>query len=139
MKIKTGKRGLNKDECFCGSEKDIKNMLSTLSLDDNYRAVIDMGLYISRCYDGSKPIFRFEYTSCTPEIISKYHNGPKLWFSFYPIKAKDVTEEIREEFKHKVIPMVKQEILLCVKRNIVISFRTIIKVSIENKKLVISR
>lgn len=139
MKIDTGKRGLNKDECFCGSEKDIKDMLCTLSLDDNYTAVVDMGLYISRCYDGTKPIFEFKYVSCPPEIISERHNGPNLWFSFYPIKKKDVTKEIKEEFKHKVIPMVKQDILLCVKRNTFISFKSIIKVSIENKKIVINR
>ncbi|MDE6292504.1 MAG: hypothetical protein K2L98_02350 [Bacilli bacterium] len=139
MKIDTGKRGLNNDECFCGSERDIKNMLNTLSLDDNYRAIIDMGLYISRCYDGTKPIFNFKYVSCSPEIINKRHIGPNLWFSFYPIKTKEVTEEIREEFKHRVIPVIKQEILTCVKRNILIPFKSIIKVSIENKKLVVER
>ena len=139
MKIDTGKRGLNKDECFCGSEKDIKTMLTTLSLNDNYRAIIDMGLYISRCYDGTKPIFEFEYNSCPSKIINKDHNGPKLWFSSYPIKTKDVTEEIKEDFKHKVIPLVKQDILLCVKRNNLIPFKSIVKVSIENKKIVIRR
>lgn len=139
MKIDTGKRGLNKDECFCGSEKDIKNMLSTLSLDDNYRAIVDMGLYISRCYDGTIPIFEFTYVSCPPKIISKRHNGPNLWFSFYPIKTKDITEEIKEKFKSEVIPLLKSEILLCLKRNDIISFVSTIKVSIENNELVIYR
>lgn len=139
MKIDTGKRGLNKDECFCGSEKDIKALLSTLSLDDNYRAVIDMGLYISRCYDDTKPIFQFEYDSHPYKISRREYTGPTLWFSFYPIKTKDITEEIKEEFKCKVISMIKEEISLCLKKKTLISFRSFIKVSIENKKLVIER
>lgn len=139
MKIDTGKRGLNKDECFCGNKKDIKDMLNTLSLDDNYRAVIDMGLYISRCYDGTKPIFQFEYASHPYKISRRDHNGPTLWFSFYPIKAKEITEEIKEEFKCKIIPMIKEEITICLKRNTLIPFKSFIDVSIENKKLVIER
>lgn len=139
MKIDISKRGLNKDECFCGSKKDIKAMLNTLSLDDNYKAEIYLGLCRSWCYDGVKPIFQFEYASHPYKIISRDHDGPTLWFSFYSIKAKEITEEIKEEFKCKIIPMIKEEITICLKRNTLISFRSFIKVSIENKKLVIER
>ena len=57
MKIETLRRGLNKDECFCGSEKDIKNMLEMLSLDDTYCGVVNMGNIISR--DKNSLIFHF--------------------------------------------------------------------------------
>lgn len=139
MKIETLRRGLNKDECFCGSEKDIKNMLEMLSLDDTYCGVVNMGNIISRDKNGMNYIFEFSYSSRPYQDIRDYIYRKRIWFSFYPIKKKNLTEEIKEEFKNKVIPIIKEEILLCLKRNTLISFRSFIKVSIENEILVIER
>lgn len=40
MKIETEKRGINKGEFFCESEKNIKKLLDSLHLDNNYYAYI---------------------------------------------------------------------------------------------------
>lgn len=140
MKIETWKRGINKDECFCGSEKDIKNMLSVLSLDDTYCCVLNIGEYISRDKNRERNrIFRFWYESRLVEDVIDHNYSRSIWFSFYPVKKTDLTEELKEEFKCKVIPMLKQEILLCLKRNDIIPFYSTIEVSIENNELEIYR
>ena len=138
MKIETCKRGVNKDECYCGSEKDIKNMLSTLSLDDTYYCVLNIGEYISRDKNRERNrIFKFWYDSRLVKDVIDHNYRRHIWFDFFPVKKTDLTEELKEEFKCRVIPMLKQEILLCIKRNDIISFYSTIEVSIENNKLVI--
>ncbi len=137
MKIETLRRGLNKDECFCGSEKDIKIMLETLSLDDTYNGVVNMGKIISRDKNGMNYIFEFSYSSRPHQDISDYSYRKNIWFDFYPIKKKNITEELKEEFKSEVIPLLKSEILSCIKRNHIVEFVSVIKVSIKNGKLAI--
>lgn len=135
MKIETLRRGINRDECFCGSEKEIKEMLYTLSLDDTYSGVLNMGNIISRDKNGMNFIFKFSYDSRSYKDVSDLSNQKDIWFSFYPIKKKNLTEELKEEFKNKVIPLLKQEILTCIKRNDIVEFVSVIKVLIENGKL----
>ena len=139
MKIRTEKRGLNKDECYCGSERDIKNMLMTISLDDDYECLINMGEYISRDKNRENLIFKFSYSSFYYKDISEGVYRRHIWFSFYPTKTKVITPKIREEFKDKIIPLLKSEILSCINKNDLVKFDSIIKVSIENSELVIYR
>lgn len=135
MKIEVLRRGINKDEVFCGNAKDIKDMLNSLSLDDSYRGMVDMGSMISRENNREAIIFNFWYSSRFYEDIDDSTYRRRIWFEFYPFKKKDLTEELTEEFKNKVIPLLKQEILLCIKRNDIIDFVYGIKILIKNGKL----
>lgn len=139
MKIETLKRGLNKDECFCGSDKDIKIMLNELALDDTYCGKINMGSISSRDKKIGEFIFEFSYGSRLYKDISDSVYRKHIWFDFYPIKKKNLTEELKEEFKSKVIPLTKSEILYCIKRNDIVEFVSTIKVFIEDSKLKIQQ
>ncbi len=138
MNIETQKRGVNKDECFCGSEKEIKNLLYSLHLADNYFTNIDFG-YGSYEVLKRKVIFRFWYSSRKYGDIEENKGKHQLQFSFFPLKKREITEAIKDEFTKRVLPIVKQEIISCVMRNDIIDFVSGILVSLEGEKLKIEK
>ncbi len=144
MKIRTLRRGMNKDECLCGSAKDIKSMLEELPLDDTYEVVLNMGDCITRDKISREIIFKLIFYSKSRN--SKiYHNFKiyqdniaRIWFTFNPIKKSRITGKIREDFKIQIIPLLKSEILDCIERSSIIQVKSLI-ILLENGQFVIER
>ena len=134
MKIETEKKGINKGEFFCESEKNIKKLLDSLHLDDNYYANIYFG-HGSNEVLKKKIVFHFWYSSRKYGDIEENKGKHQMHFQLYPIKQKDFTIEIKTEFAKRVLPNISQEIVSCVKRNDIIDFVSGILVSIESGKL----
>ncbi len=144
MKIRTLKRGINKDECLCGSEKDIKVMLEKLSLDDTYEVVLNMGDCITRDMISRGVIFKLIFYSKSRNSKINHNfkiyqdNIASIWFTFYPVKKSSITEKIREDFKNKIIPLLKSEISDCAEKSSIVYVKSI-TVSLENGHFVIER
>ncbi len=139
MKLETLKRGLNKDESFCGSAKDIKLMLDELSLDDSFEIILNMGDCISRNINTNGMIFKFSFFAKSLNNNKNQDINTRIWFTFYPIKKKCILEKIKEDFKLQIIPYLKSEILECIKKISIISFKTNIYVLVNKGKLTIEK
>lgn len=82
-----------------------------------------------------KVVFHFWYSSRKYGGIEENKGKHQMHFRLYPIKQKDITIDIKNEFAKRVLPTINQEIVSCVKRNDIIDFVSGILVSIESGKL----